>query len=474
MEAIKNKSDKKIKILYVLSGWVPKNGGGVIVYVDNLKKEFEKNGYEIYIFHNGRFNIMRLKPYVKKYKNNIYSLVNSKYYLDFENSPYEDEIIENLFSGVLKEVNPDVVHFHDLIGMPFSLIKVAKEHSNAKIFNTFHNYYFICPKRDLIHEDGTLCEDCIAGYICNKCNTKIGNTSNYLNIIKYILWSNVRIYLPKKIYHKVLNIILKFIPRDRLDFYKKNPDSIDTSKNKNKEISKRANYSIDVLNNYLDMNISVSSEVKEIFGKFGINNDKNIVMHIGTKASEFISPINPKSKDNKDDIVFGFLGNSVKMKGLYLLINSFNELCKKNKNITLQIYGCDKINYEELNGDTVVNDKIHFNGVYKYQDLSNILSNVDVGIVPPIWYDNAPQVVFEFFSAGIPIIGSNIGGIKDFVIDNKNGLLFKSGDIKDLIRKMELIVNNPNLIKKFKKNIGIIKTMGVHKKEILNFYNKFL
>ena len=54
---------------------------------------------------------------------------------------------------------------------------------------------------------------------------------------------------------------------------------------------------------------------------------------------------------------------------------------------------------------------ISFHGRYEQDQLGSILGNIDVGVVPSICEDTAPNTVFEFQAAGIPVIGSNVGGI---------------------------------------------------------------
>jgi len=46
---------------------------------------------------------------------------------------------------------------------------------------------------------------------------------------------------------------------------------------------------------------------------------------------------------------------------------------------------------------------------------------------------------------GTPVVGSNVGGIKDSVIDGKTGLLFEYGNIHDFAVKIKKIIENPSL-----------------------------
>lgn len=273
-------------------------------------------------------------------------------------------------------------------------------------------------------------------------------------------------FLKKHSINFIYNYLLKksFSPSNTLHIYS-SKDYYDK-----KRISQRSLYAKKVLNEYTDINLYVSYGMKKIFKSFGIkDNNKNKVMYLGTNLTSI-----KKYTDNfvrVDEIVFGFLGNPSKMKGLYLLVHAFNKLSNKYRNIKLEIYGCDKTIYQELNSEEVDNPKIIFHGNYNHEDLPNILRSFDVGVVPSIWPDSMPLVVFELFSAKIPIIGANIGGIPDMVKNNKNGLLFKSNDENDLKRKMEYIIKNPSIVIKYKKNINPVLIMEDHIKELTNLYN---
>jgi len=63
----------------------------------------------------------------------------------------------------------------------------------------------------------------------------------------------------------------------------------------------------------------------------------------------------------------------------------------------------------------------------------------------PSEYEGMPIALLEAFSYGVVPICSNIPELKKLVIDGYNGLLFESGDIKQLAKKMQKLAINHKL-----------------------------
>ena len=61
----------------------------------------------------------------------------------------------------------------------------------------------------------------------------------------------------------------------------------------------------------------------------------------------------------------------------------------------------------------------------------------DALVVPSVWLETGPLVVLEAFAAGVPVIGSRLGGIAEMVRDGVDGLLFEAGSPEDLADKIQ-------------------------------------
>ena len=58
----------------------------------------------------------------------------------------------------------------------------------------------------------------------------------------------------------------------------------------------------------------------------------------------------------------------------------------------------------------------------------------------------------ESMAAGVPIIATSVGGIKDFLKDNETGLAVRIDDPRDIAEKIELFFSDENLQKRLQLN----------------------
>jgi glycosyltransferase involved in cell wall biosynthesis len=76
----------------------------------------------------------------------------------------------------------------------------------------------------------------------------------------------------------------------------------------------------------------------------------------------------------------------------------------------------------------------------------DLLRRFDAVIVPSI-SDEQPRLIFDAFSQGIPVIGSNTGGISEVIDDGLNGKLFRAGDASDLARLLRWACKERNKLR---------------------------
>ena len=161
------------------------------------------------------------------------------------------------------------------------------------------------------------------------------------------------------------------------------------------------------------------------------------------------------NSQNKRSFDILYAGGLRKMKGGLTLIKAFNEI--DNPNIMLHIFGDgeDELVFKELAKEE---KRIIFHGKLKNIDLQKFYKKVDISIVPSECYENFPTVILESNMAGVPVIGSKIGGIPEMIKENYNGFIFEMGNKEELKQKIIYCIKNRSKLKKMKINcINITK-----------------
>lgn len=179
-----------------------------------------------------------------------------------------------------------------------------------------------------------------------------------------------------------------------------------------------------------------------------------------------------KSLKSYDSIDITYIGTLGKHKGVDTLIEAFKEIEGECLKLHIIGKGYDEEEFKNLSKN---DDRIIFHGfvdnkdIRKYYEMSNIL------VIPSICYDNSPLVIYESFSTGTPVIGSNIGGIPELIEDGYNGFLFDAGNVNSLKEKLVKVINNKELLKNLEVNSyeSLPKnSMDVMVKKIIEQYNK--
>jgi glycosyltransferase involved in cell wall biosynthesis len=88
-------------------------------------------------------------------------------------------------------------------------------------------------------------------------------------------------------------------------------------------------------------------------------------------------------------------------------------------------------------------DRVTFHGRLPKDRLFDLLRSSSVAVVPSTWYENQPMAVLEALAIGLPVIGSDLGGIPELVDAGRDGLLVPAGDDKALATAIGELLGDP-------------------------------
>lgn len=182
--------------------------------------------------------------------------------------------------------------------------------------------------------------------------------------------------------------------------------------------------------NKADAKIAISSAVKAKLDICGIKNA--IVVPNSIKLTKY------KANKKKGKIKILFMGKLDSSKGIQTIL----PIIDYNK-AELLVAG-----YGPLE-NSIKKSPARFLG---WTEPSKAYSQADIVIAPSLWEEPFGRTAVEAMSHGIPVIASNIGGLKDIVINGKTGYLVEPKNIAEWKSKISLLVNNPKLRQEMGKN----------------------
>lgn len=209
--------------------------------------------------------------------------------------------------------------------------------------------------------------------------------------------------------------------------------------------------------------LAISGVVHQACLRAGLPAQKLLTIHDGLALKQFISKwdFSERSRQHlgisEGANVIGFVGRlGVEWKNEPLVYRISGELTKKMKNLTLLVIGGPHDGSQETFKKSVTLAKkicgktdIRFLGLRN--DVPKLLPAIDVLLVPS---KDEPlgRVVIEGMAAGLPVIGSNTGGIPEMITNEYDGFLLPPNDLVGWLKITEKLLLEESLRSRIGKN----------------------
>jgi glycosyltransferase involved in cell wall biosynthesis len=330
------------------------------------------------------------------------------------------------FQDYLREKRPDLVHFQAGYLMGAAPL-LATHAAGIPALLTLHDYWFLCPRHTLRHADGSLCDTVPQDpAACAWC---------------YIyLWERRHARLQDMtggLYGKVARNLM---PQHATDVM---------------ALRRRTLLPALALPRFV---ISPSNYLASRFAEH-VPDGRLKVIRLGID----LKPYENLLRNDHPEFRIGYIGQIAEHKGVHVLIQAFRML-STDKPITLCIYGGyaeDDPYYRQLRDLAAGDERICFMGRVDNMRVPQTLADFDVTVVPSIWYENCPLAMLESHAAGTPIITSRLGGMKELVSHEVNGLHFAAGDIADLASQLRRAVDDSQLLARMRAGAMAAKPASV-------------
>jgi glycosyltransferase involved in cell wall biosynthesis len=203
--------------------------------------------------------------------------------------------------------------------------------------------------------------------------------------------------------------------------------------------------------------ISVSNYTKSLALRAGVDGNKICIIHNSCNEVLFchkdkvVARINCRLPSDKKIVLF--VGNLIKIKGVYTLIESLKILCSSIPELLLLIIGQgeEREKLESLASSYGLNSNIKFLGWVPQKDLPELYNAADIFVLPSITEGHSVALL-EAMAVGLPIVASGIGGNIETIEDGVNGFHFETGNTEKLAERLMMILTNRNLRRMMSEN----------------------
>ena len=411
-----------MRILHVVHQFLPEYTGGTEQYVADLSRRLCDGGHDVAIFTGGN------NPGRHDWQGIPVTVVpgglrGPRGAVSLFASSFGNRGIEAGFTSLLQDFRPDVVHFHHLIGLSTRLPRIARESSAAACF-TLHDYWFICPKSQLINHAGAPCSGPVLGLNCGQCAAE--------RLGKPYLQAGAPAVAPV------------FVLRQRR--------------------VRRAFSEVDLL-------LAPSQFVADFAIRAGLPRDRIERVDFGIPTLA-LPPRSAALKVMDAPLRVLFLGAVSWSKGVHVLAEACRLLDPTK--VDVRIMG-DLNAYPEYSAplmDTARELPLRFEGQASRAEVAAALASSDVLVIPSLWYENAPLVISEAFAAGAPVVASNIGALAEKVRDGVDGLLFPPGDAPALAAVIARLAIDRPLLQQLRDGIRQGVTREQHVNQMMQIYER--
>jgi glycosyltransferase involved in cell wall biosynthesis len=443
-----------VRLLMVSHAFLPYSNGGVEICTAYSALALQRRGHEVHVFY--RIEQPERPEYEVRQDrwrglpvatiNNTFAQVNS-----FEMT-YRNRAVEQALTGYLDRLQPDLVHFQHLTCLSTGLIEVAKTRELPTVL-TLHDYWLVCQRGQMLQPNLTLCAEpedakcarCLSPYIYSYPRPAVMSRRSLRKLLRPLASLAARLYT-----------------RYGVDRYHQQAVEL---------MSQRTRHVHDMMRQ-VDLLITPSHFHRSQFVRLGLEPDHIVVQPNGHRSELFRDFRHIPS----DHLRFCYLGSIIPSKGVHVLVEAFNNI--QGERATLDIYGWAPSyegypNYfQDLRAKA--GPRVRFHGGYNNDRVAEILAHADVVVVPSIWYENSPVTIHEAFLARVPVIGSRLGAIPEFVRHEVNGLLFEPRNAVDLRAQMERLLADPDLRTRLAQNPGPVKTMNQQAAELEAIYQRLI
>lgn len=407
-----------MRILMTMFGWADAGGGTILPR--QIAHELARRGHDVMVLHAAVEPLPGGKPYATRAHSDgrvaCLAVHNRPTpFLDDKAPAREllDPEVVRIARKVVADFAPDVVHFHNFLGLSAGIAEVAAAAGVPSCY-TPYNFWALCPTLYLLLPDLAVCggvaED---GSNCLACTKATEPGSSYT------------------------------ARRDRLR---------------------------ETLVQHIGACLPTSTSVRDAFVGNGYPAEWLRVLRLGNGRAERIWAAVGRDRAPRQPgpLRIGFVGSVIPIKGVHVLVEAAQAL---RGAFEVHVHGAGPAAYGDALRRLDKNGVVRWHGAFGDEEHARVLAGLDVGVVPSICLDHSPLVVDEMQAARLPVLGAHIGGIPDYVQQATGGLV-PPNDPRALAAALQRWIDDPMQVAERQRRMVAPPSFGAYVDALVGHYEE--
>jgi glycosyltransferase involved in cell wall biosynthesis len=440
-----------LRIVQAAGWYLPDSLGGTELYVAALGDELRRAGHEVYI----------AAPHVGEGERHYTHDGVGVYRYPIPASPTRAEARgevtaagAQLFHRWLRDLRPDVVHFHTFVtGLGLNEVDAARA-AGAKVIVTSHaaSLGFLCARGTLLHMGTSLCDGQVEAVKCAACA------------------------LQQRHVPGALAAIVSRLPRALSAAAARATGRAGTALGMRALIERNQTAQRRLFDSTSAF-VVLSDFAAAVVRANGAPAGKVVVNRLGVDLTR--GPWTPKpgpaERATTSPVTFGFVGRAEAVKGLEDVVKAAL-LVPATVPMRLRIVAAaatpDEIaSIDRCRALSAHDTRISFAAALPPGEVPAFLAEIDVLVSPSRAVEGGPTAALEAHAVGTPVIGTAMPALTEYVREGVNGVLVPPGDWKALAQQMEAIARDPaSTVDRWRAALVRPRTFGDIAREYLDLY----
>jgi glycosyltransferase involved in cell wall biosynthesis len=383
-----------LRVLHVLFGYYPDPIGGTEVYVEALARYQSESGLQVCVAAPGKQDAHYQHNGLEVYR---FALSAVKDLGDLYGDG--DSQGADALARIAKKWKADVVHFHAFT-RGVSLLAAKKVRVNgAALVVTYHTPTVSCARGTMMRWGAMPCSGILASEPCAACALNSKGMS--------VPIASALSQIPRAISNSA-----KYLPSASLTTALRMPALLRLRENACLELFELA-----------DHWVGVCDWVCDVLRSNGIEDNRLTLSRQG--VSRRLPERKLKVRDDEKTLRLVMLGRIDSAKGWHIVLDALRQIPELLIDIDAyavsQNEGSEYANQLRQAADK--EPRFHWCEPLPSERMLSRLPDYDALLVPSQWLETGPLVVLEAFEAGLPVIGSDLGGIAELVHHEHTGFL---------------------------------------------------